>query len=272
MPVSPAIAASPSFWNLPGMAHQAVPMPQPPAVAMTMQSQPQATVVASGTATALTAIPPVDNMQAMNLVQAPVPAQAQMGVTQINQQTQSSKSEAAPIDVQAIVPPMIKADASLKDLHLSTAGAPEKPVAEQSPVPAVEALAVKTVTGDKAVAVKETAEMAPPSAKAVMQVQTMVRAYPMPPVVGEAAFPFMMDVEKKSAAPSPASDTKEHQGGAASEEVAATRKLKVSDPCSESFRPIRSKVKRPKGKIMKTRKPAYDPCKGRYKAIRAKKS
>jgi hypothetical protein len=48
----------------------------------------------------------------------------------------------------------------------------------------------------------------------------------------------------------------------------AAKRVRVTDPCAEGFRPIRSKYKRPKGSIMKTRKPAYDPCKGRYKPIK----
>ena len=48
----------------------------------------------------------------------------------------------------------------------------------------------------------------------------------------------------------------------------AAKRVRVADPCAEGFRPIRSKYKRPKGSIMKTRKPAYDPCKGRYKPIK----
>lgn len=48
----------------------------------------------------------------------------------------------------------------------------------------------------------------------------------------------------------------------------AAKRVRVTDPCAEGFRPIRSKYKRPKGSIMKTRKPAHDPCKGRYKPIK----
>lgn len=35
----------------------------------------------------------------------------------------------------------------------------------------------------------------------------------------------------------------------------------VIDPCAKGFKKVRSKVKRPKGAIMRTRKPAFDPCK-----------
>jgi hypothetical protein len=49
---------------------------------------------------------------------------------------------------------------------------------------------------------------------------------------------------------------------------ASAKRTKVVDPCAKGFRPVRSKFKRPKGSIMKTRKPAYDPCKGRYKPIK----
>ncbi|NWG39176.1 MAG: hypothetical protein HXY27_04310 [Hydrogenophilaceae bacterium] len=272
MPVSTAIAASPNFWNLPAMAHQVAPTPQTPAVAMTMQAQPQSTVVAPSMAAAPSAFSPVDTKTAMNPDQASVPTQAKMDMSQVNQMTQANRSETAPIEVQSIEPPMMKSGVSLKDFHLSTAGAPEKPVVEQSPISPVEVLALQAATGNKAEADQHTAQMAPSPAKAEKQAQSMVRAYPMPPVVGEAAFPSMLAVAKPSAPLSQASESREHQGGAAVEEVAATRKLKVSDPCSERFRPIRSKVKRPKGKLMKTRKPAYDPCKGRYKAIRTKTS
>lgn len=43
---------------------------------------------------------------------------------------------------------------------------------------------------------------------------------------------------------------------------------RVVDPCEKGFRPVRSKVKRPKSKIMTTRKPAYDPCKGKYEPVK----
>jgi len=272
LPVFPSVAASPGSWNMPGMAHQAVPMPQLPTVAMKMQSQPQETVLASSATPAPSGIQPVDTMQAMNLVQASVPSQAQMAVTQVSGQTQSNESVAEPIEVQAIEPPMIKAEVMLKEMHPSTAGAPETPVSAQSPISPGEGHAANVVTSDKAEAAFDTGAIAQAPAKAETPTQPLARAFPKPPVVGEAAFPSTWGVAKTSASFSQASDSREHQGPAAVEKVAAPRKLKVSDPCSENFRPIRSKVKRPKGKLMKTRKPAYDPCKGRYKSIRAKMS
>jgi hypothetical protein len=51
------------------------------------------------------------------------------------------------------------------------------------------------------------------------------------------------------------------------EKPVAKKTSKVVDPCEKGFRPVRSKVKRPRSKIMTSRKPAYDPCKGRYEPM-----
>ncbi|NWG39174.1 MAG: hypothetical protein HXY27_04300 [Hydrogenophilaceae bacterium] len=68
----------------------------------------------------------------------------------------------------------------------------------------------------------------------------------------------------KAGSPNPETQEPESKGP---DKPVPKQTSKVVDPCERGFRTVRSKVKRPRSLIMTSRKPAYDPCKGRYEPV-----
>lgn len=274
LPFQPPVAGMPNFWNGAGINRQPVPLPIPSPINSTAQTWPQARIAGPVQAPAIWVNPAwLNAMQSQVSPAASTPSQPQMATAPVNEPPQSAKPEVVSEAVQNDQNSIRESVESMKEIQLSTAGAPAKPLVEPSIIPPVVEAAAKEAIKDAGAELPKTRSIGQVPEQPMEPVQSAKPVFPLPPVVGEAAFPAVMSNSKQSvpqfqsAKPDETSDNGTEQNG-----MPATRKVKGIDPCSENFRPVRSKVKRPKGRILKTRKPAYDPCKGRYKTIKAKMS